>query len=104
MAIHDITSIGKRELPVDLDAFFISLVDKGQHLRTQLVDRGNASLEALASNALELNFHYVEPTGRLGHIDELNLLSQSEGFISGQTMCVRNETKKIYATKFLISK
>ena len=72
------------ELPVELDALGISFPDNSQDFSCELVDSWNAPVKATASDGRELDLDHVEPTGGLGRVNELELLSHGKRFISRQ--------------------
>ncbi len=69
------------ELPVDLEGFVFPLFDQGQDFALHDFEGGNAAVEALAGQGGKLNFNHVEPGGAFGCEEELETLSQSEGFL-----------------------
>src|SRR3954465_12430855 len=78
------TGRSNRELPVDADAFLITLFDKSEDLLGQTLLSGNATMKALTSQSRELNFNHVEPTGRLGRVNKLKALRESKGLAGWQ--------------------
>ena len=62
------------ELPVDLDRLGAALVEQGQHLPAQGLERWNAPVEAEARDHCALALDHIEPGGRLGCGDERETL------------------------------
>ena len=80
------TSSRYRELPVQLDALGISFPDNSQDFSCELINSRNASVKASTSDGRELDLDHVEPTGRLGCVNELELLRHGKGLISREML------------------
>ena len=84
MRVQFATSSRYRELPVELDALGISFPDNSQDFRCELVDSWDAPVKASARDGREFDLDHVEPTGRLGRVNELELLRHGKRLISRQ--------------------
>ena len=78
------TSGRNGELPVELDALGISFSDNSQDFCRELLDSWDAPVKTSASDGREFDLDHIEPTGRLGRVDELELLREGKRLISRQ--------------------
>ena len=69
------------ELPVNLDAFFMALVDDSHDFVLKLLKGWNAPLEAQAGQGREFDLNHIEPTGGLGRVMEREPLGESQRFV-----------------------
>ena len=72
------------ELPVELDALGITFPDNSQDFGCELVDSWDAAVKTSTSDGREFDLDHVEPTGRLGRVNELELLRHGKRLISRQ--------------------